>query len=214
MESVYKWLLVTTSPVPVGRQFICYFMNFLLKYANILKVAINVDAILNHTYNFLRDAQGLVRERAAEVLLNVQDDRDVMKVLLIHLNCDPSSAVRRLILKSINFTDETTPHILERLLDSNETVRCDLYVELAERDVRTITIAQRLRILDYGYSDRSAKVQRVITDHLVSKWLQKYNNSYLSLLTAIKYDANENDIKHFMRTSKYILFNLFERHIQ
>lgn len=177
--------------------------------------SLDIDSIVNHILTFfVHDRLSAVREQAVTVLLLFQDREDVIKALLAHLSTDQVAKVRRLIIKSIKFTDETVPHILERLQDTNELVRCDLYTDLIERDVRTLTIEQRCQILNSAHSDKSARVQAVIVDGLIPSWLRAYNNCYLKLLAAIKFDALQQDIQQFKRLSKYVLFILFEKFIE
>lgn len=210
MKSVSEWLLEFTSLKVTIRRFIHYFIQYLVKYAAVLRVEVEFDGFVAYAMDSMRDGKGEVREQAALILLHFQEDADIRQTLLFHLNGDPNSTVRRAIVKSIRFMDETVPEILKRLLDVNENVRAELYSELVERDVRTLTIAQRHWILDHGFREQSAKVQSVIVNQLISSWLEMYNNKYLALLAAIKYDANADDIKKFMRNAQYILFNLFE----
>lgn len=215
VKSVTQYLLGRTSLKTVARQFICYLIYYLVRYANILKVPIDVDAIVGYILtSYIHDALSAVREQAATVLLLFQDRSDALNALMDHLSMDPSAKVRRSIIKSIQFNDETAPYILVRLYDTNEMVRCDLYTDLIERDVRTLTVEQRCQILNNAYNEHSLRVQAIITDGLIPSWLKRYNNCYLALLTAIKFDANDEDIQRFIRLSKYILFNLFRKFIR
>ncbi|XP_055304909.1 uncharacterized protein LOC129569764 [Sitodiplosis mosellana] len=213
VTSITEYLLEHTSINEVVRQFICYFIYYLVRYANILKVPIDVDAIVSYiiTESYIHGRQWEVREQAAKVLLLFQDRPNALEALLEHLYQDPKAEVRRLIIKSIQFSVETVPYILDRLQDINENVRVELYKDLIERDVRTLTNEHRCRILNSAYHDHSNSVQEVITNRLIPSWLRRYNNSYLALLAAIKFDANDEDIKGFLRLSKYVLFNLFRK---
>lgn len=215
VKSITKYLLGRTSLKVVVRQFICYLIYYMVRYANILKVPIDVDAIVSYILtSCMHDGLSAVREQAASVLLLFQDRNDALNALMEHLCKDPSAKVRRSIIKSIQFNDETVPYILLRLQDTNEFIRCDLYTDLIERDVRTLTIEQRCQILYSAYNEHSVRVQAVITDDLIPNWLKRYNNCYLALLKAIKLDANDEDVQRFIRLSKYILFNLFRKFIR
>lgn len=210
IESINDWLLKTTSTDAQIRAFICFFVDHQIKWATILKVALDFDEFPEYLLNFLADINASVRASAAVALCNFQADEHVVERLIFHLNRDPVSKVRRAIIKYIKFTDETVPIILERLRDIDSEVRGQLYDELTERNVKTLTIAQRLHILNAARKESNENVQRVIARELLLCWLQSYDNKYLSLLSAIKYDATDEDIVAFVATSDYVLSNLFE----
>lgn len=215
-KSICDKLLNITSPEPIIRQFICHFLDLLVRYSKIMYLfdeePIDKDRIATYLLPFIDDHIISVRVQAVLALTHFQRNQEVQNKFIEHLNCDPSPKVRRNIIKWIHFTDESVPHILERLLDVNEHVRCAVYSDLSQRDVRQLTIAQRLSILNHGYNDQSTKVQDVIVNQLVLSWFRMYNNNMLELLKAIKFDANFKDIENFMRISKYMLFNWFEKY--
>lgn len=211
VNSTLEWISKRTSRNVIIRQYICYFINYMLRYGKILNVPIDADLIMNHMLIFMDDQYTSVRVQAVSVLLNFQDHQNAMKALLEHWSCDPSKPVRRLIAKSIRFTDESILRIFERLRDTDEIVRSEVYSKLAAYDIKMLTIAQRRWILNLGCDEKSSKVQAIITDQLMINWFENLNNSYLAFLEAIKYDANEEDIQCFIRLSKYVLFNFFEK---
>lgn len=74
------------------------------------------------------------------------------------LEYDLSADVRRAVLSSIAATTHTVVVILERTRDVKDAVRRLAYKVIAEKiHVRALTIAQRVRLLRQGLSDRTGK---------------------------------------------------------
>ena len=75
------------------------------------------------------------------------------------LEYDLSADVRRAVLLSIAATTRTVVVILERTRDVKDAVRRLAYKVIAEKiHVRALTIAQRVRLLRQGLSDRTGKL--------------------------------------------------------
>ena len=73
-----------------------------------------------------------------------------------HLSYDPNSDVRRAVLLNIAVSRRTLPVILERTRDVKDSVRKLVLETLAEKaHVKAMTIAQRIKLLQDGLSDRS-----------------------------------------------------------
>ena len=66
----------------------------------------------------LKDKNDDIRGQAVTALQRLQDPRDadcpIIKAFLFHLSCDPSSAVRRTVVRCIGATRLTLPHIIKR----------------------------------------------------------------------------------------------------
>ena len=74
------------------------------------------------------------------------------------LEYDLSADVRRAVLSSIAATTRTVVVILERTRDVKDAVRRLAYKVIAEKiHVRALTIAQRVRLLRQGLSDRTGE---------------------------------------------------------
>ena len=65
----------------------------------------------------------------------------------------------------------------------NESVRKAAYTILAEKvKMRSLTIAQRLKLLDYGLNDKSKMVKDACVGKLLKAWLSECNNRMEVLL--------------------------------
>jgi len=83
------------------------------------------------------------------------------------LEYDLSADVRRAVLSSIAATTRTVAVILERTRDVKDVVRRLAYKVIAEKiHVRALTIAQRVRLLRQGLTDRTGKLFTI----LICRW--------------------------------------------
>ena len=94
--------------------------------------------------------------------MRLQDPKDktcpVIRAYIFHLSSDPSAAVRKAVLASIAASYMTLPHILERTRDSKEEVRQAAYAYISKKiHIKSLSIAQRERLLKEGLEDRSGK---------------------------------------------------------
>lgn len=75
---------------------------------------------------------------------------------LFLMSCDTNPDVRRAVLGSIAASTKTLPGILERTRDVKDLVRKTAFQVIAEKvHIRALTIAQRVRLLQEGLTDRS-----------------------------------------------------------
>lgn len=94
-----------------------------------------------------------------------------------------------------------------RVLD--ESGRRHTYLNMAGYPVQSYTNMQRITILEQGLGDPS--LRKVVTDDLLPKWFHSYNQNCLTLLTALKIDANEEEFERFLRIAKEALLAIFSR---
>ena len=74
------------------------------------------------------------------------------------MSYDPNSDVRRAVLLNIAVSRRTLPVILERTRDLKDGVRKLALETVAEKvHVKVMTIAQRIKLLQDGLSDRASK---------------------------------------------------------
>lgn len=101
-------------------------------------------------------------------LQTVDDPNDaVTQIFKFHLECDPSSLVRRAVLQSIARSHYTIPFILERLWDVNDRVRRSVFVRMSSLSVNMFKTEQRLTILEQGLLTSSEVVRNVSGNFLL-----------------------------------------------
>lgn len=71
---------------------------------------------------------------------------------------DPAPAVRRAVISSIALSKVTIVDVLERTLDVNENVRRNAFVVLAKVRFQSLTISQRVTLLERGLKDRAGMI--------------------------------------------------------
>lgn len=84
------------------------------------------------------------------------------------MKCDPSAECRRTVLSVIAASTKTLPAILERTRDVDDSIRKQAYHVIAEKvNIRALTIAQRVRLLQEGLTDRAGESHLIIYKHLL-----------------------------------------------
>lgn len=216
LKSTFEYLLKTISLQINVRFRICQFVNMLL--ASMSSEA-NIDddifdEILKYMSERMKDLSPTVRVQAVYALQRLQipenPDDCVVRIYSYHLSNDPSAHVRQAVLKSIGRNAITVPIILERLWDVDDRVRRRTYLQMSSHPVKSYKVAQRLQLLEQGLNDHCESVRKIVHGVLLPQWHQSYNKQYLSLISALKLDANQEEVQRFVKTSKQALFSLFK----
>ncbi|NXK06534.1 CND3 protein, partial [Herpetotheres cachinnans] len=135
----------------------------------------------------LKDKFSNVRIQAVLALSRLQDPKDencpVVNIYNILLENDSNSEVRRAVLSCIAPSARTLPKIVGRTMDVKEAVRKLAYEVLAEKvHMRALSIAQRVKLLQQGFNDRSDAVKEVMKKKLLQAWLRLTDGDVLELL--------------------------------
>lgn len=216
LKTTFEYFLKTISANNTVRFRICQFVNLLLSS---MSTEANIDdeifeEILKYMTERMKDLSPTVRVQAVYALQRLQIPENpndaVVRIYQYHLNHDPSALVRQAILKSIGRSTCTVPIILERLWDVDERVRRRTYLQMSSHPVKTYKVAQRLMLLEQGLNDHSESVKKIVGGVLLPQWLQSYGRQYLTLISALKLDANQEEIQRFVKISKQALHILFK----
>ncbi|XP_008945437.1 PREDICTED: condensin complex subunit 3, partial [Merops nubicus] len=135
----------------------------------------------------LKDKFSNVRIQAVLALSRLQDPKDencpVVNIYNTLLENDSNSEVRRAVLSCIAPSARTLPKIVGRTMDVKEAVRKLAYEVLAEKvHMRALSIAQRVKLLQQGFNDRSDAVKEAMKKKLLQAWLQLTEGDLLELL--------------------------------
>ncbi|XP_072041085.1 condensin complex subunit 3-like [Amphiura filiformis] len=146
----------------------------------------------------LRDVEALVRVQAVLALARLQDPEDancpVIAAYMYLLKCDLSHDVRRAALVSIAPSAKTLPTILTTTRDVKESVRKLAYEIISEKvHIRALTIAQRVKLLKHGLSDRTAAVKEACATKLLQSWLRTFDGNVLDFLKCLDVENSTDD---------------------
>ncbi|NWH90396.1 CND3 protein, partial [Aegithalos caudatus] len=135
----------------------------------------------------LKDKFSSVRIQAVLALSRLQDPKDencpVVNIYSTLLEYDSNSDVRHAVLSCIAPSGRTLSIIVGRTMDVKEPVRKLAYEVLAEKvHISALTIAQRVKLLQQGFNDRSDAVKEVMKKKLLQAWLQFTEGDVLKLL--------------------------------
>jgi len=176
---------------------VCQMINKLLN--NMGEEAVIDDDLYSSIYDTmlhrLQDKVPAVRVQAVLALARLQDPRNkecpVIKAYRYHLTMDPNSDVRRAVLNNIAITFKTLPDILERTRDVRDVVRRQAYLVISQKvHIRSMTIAQRVRLIAEGLKDRTEMVRVAVEKNLLQSWLRMVNGKVLDLLTCLDVEAS------------------------
>lgn len=216
LVAAFDFLLNTVSLTTNIRFRLCQFVNLLL--SSMGSEAALDDSICNNIMKYmldrLKDLSALVRVQAVQALqrLQIPDNPNdvIVRSYLFHLANDPSSAVRMAIVTAIGRNFHTIPSILERLWDIDARVRRHTYIQMSTYPVKSYKVVQRVTFLEQGLNDNDKSVRKVVTSLLLPQWLQSYQGRYVAFVSALKLDANEGEIKRFVKIAKQAMFAIFE----
>ncbi|XP_051896147.1 condensin complex subunit 3 [Pristis pectinata] len=135
----------------------------------------------------LKDKFPNVRIQAVLALARLQDPTDencpVIDAYLYLIESDTNPEVRRAVLSSIAPSAKTLPKIIGRAMDIKDYVRKLAYEVLAEKiHIKAFSIAQRVKLLKQGLTDRSDAVKEVVKKKLLQAWLRTLDGNVLDLL--------------------------------
>lgn len=89
----------------------------------------------------------------------------------------------------------TVPKIIERLRDTDSTVRSVAYRKCALIGPQYFRLPQRHEVLLSGFSETNSFVVDCFTGTLLPKWLVACDGDILTFLSVLKLDASEEDVK-------------------
>ncbi|XP_036988649.2 condensin complex subunit 3 [Artibeus jamaicensis] len=135
----------------------------------------------------LKDKIPNVRLQAVLALSRLQDPKDdecsVSNAYATMIENDSNPEVRRAVLSCIVPSAKTLSKIVGRTRDVKVAVRKQAYQVLAEKvHMRTMSIAQRVMLLEQGLNDRSEAVKQATQKHLLRGWLRFTDGNILELL--------------------------------
>lgn len=215
LVSTFEFLLNSTSLVANIRFRFCQFVNTLLNFMD-AEAALEdyiCRNITTYMLDRLTDVSPAVRVQAVQALHRLQlpgDPNDgIRRSYLFHLANDPSSAVRVAVITAIGHDLLTIPAILERLRDVDEDVRRHTFMEMSRYPVKAFKVIDRITLLEQGLNDRSNTVRETVSLVLLPQWLQSYGGKYIALVAALKINADEIEVKRFVKIAKQCLFALF-----
>ncbi|XP_071521422.1 condensin complex subunit 3 [Panulirus ornatus] len=186
---------------------VCQLINKILNHMG--EEAVIDDDLYNNIYDTmlhrLQDKVPIVRVQAVLALARLQDPRNkecpVIKAYRYHLAMDPNPDVRRAVLTNTAITFQTLPDILERTRDVRDLVRRQAYHVISQKvHVKSLTIAQRVRLISEGLKDRSDMVRRCVEKTLIQSWLRMVNGSVLDLLTCLDVEASVTEAELALKT--------------
>ncbi|XP_033122987.1 condensin complex subunit 3-like isoform X2 [Anneissia japonica] len=157
----------------------------------------------------LKDKFPAVRIQAVTALARLQDPSDsdcpVINAYMFFLEHDAVHEVRRAVLSCIAPSTRTLPTIIQRILDTKDSVRKLAYQVIAEKvHVKALTIAQRVRILKTGLSDRSEMVRETCASKIITAWLRTFEGNVLELLKCL-------DVENSCETAEMALKKYMKR---
>ncbi|XP_071792780.1 condensin complex subunit 3-like [Asterias amurensis] len=157
----------------------------------------------------LHDKFPAVRTQAVTAVSRLQEPSDVdCPVITTYLHLmkfDGSYEVRRAVLINITMTTKTVPQILELTHDVKEVIRKTAYQVLAEKvHIKALTIAQRVRLLQDGLTDRADSVKDACAGKLLQAWLRIYDGNVLDLLGCL-------DVENSCKTAELALNVIFKK---
>lgn len=216
LQEVLNFILTSTSPKQNVRVHIAKLIALLLQELDI-DVAIDehfCKKLIEYMGMQLKDTAANVRLQAIETICHLQKSNDendeVVKLLLFHMDNDPSAQVRKAAIRATVHNQFTMPCMLERMKDIDEDVRCTIFVQLGKYNARRLTTIQRLNILESGCNDRSEAVTKIVYGVVLREWLHQYNGQYVTLISAIKIYANYEEIQQLAKVSKQVMMALFK----
>ncbi|XP_066944785.1 condensin complex subunit 3 [Macrobrachium rosenbergii] len=186
---------------------VCQLINKILN--NMGEEAVIDDELYSSIYDTmlqrLQDKVASVRVQAVLALARLQDPRNkacpVIKAYRYHLSMDPNHDVRRAVLSGIAITFQTLPDVLERTRDVNDVVRREAFKVLAQKvHIRSLTIAQRVRLISEGLKDRCEAVRKAVEKCLIQSWLRMVNGNILEMLSCLDVEASVAEAELALKT--------------
>ncbi|XP_056629593.1 condensin complex subunit 3-like isoform X2 [Diorhabda sublineata] len=167
------------------------------------------EAMLERTM----DPKPTVRLQAVLALIRLQDPMNAespVNKAYLSLIVDANIQIRVEVVKNIAIYNISVLQIVNRLRDVDSNVRITAFRRCADLGPRLFKIFERQHILMCGLSESVPKVRNVFIENLLPKWLNTYENNYITFLNALKLDADENDIVNTEKITKDVLNLLFK----
>ncbi|XP_050715054.1 condensin complex subunit 3-like [Eriocheir sinensis] len=192
---------------PAVRLRICQLLSMLLRQMG-PKAAIDndlYDIIYDTMLHRLQDKIPGVRKEAVNALTRLQDPHSsecpVIEAYCFHLCKDPNYDVRRSVLNNIAVTYQTLPAILDRIRDTRELVRHQAYKVISQKiHLKSLTIAQRVRLISEGLKDRHEMVRNCVKKQLIPSWLRQSGGKVLDFLTCLDVEASVKEAELVLKT--------------
>lgn len=166
-------------------QLVCKLLSNLSEDAQIDDDLYNLiyETLLERLY----DKVPAVRVQAVRALARLQDPTNDQCIIIEKyvelISKDSSPDVRRAILANVAVNAITLPEVIQRTKDVKESVRRVAYQVLAERvGIKSLSIDQRLELLQSGLKDRSNGIQLICKGKLLTNWLVSLGSNILALL--------------------------------
>lgn len=179
------------AKLPCIRYRICYFLNLILNSmgdnAYLSDNLCNEITAAMHTR--MKDKSAKVRVQAVYALHRMQDPTedkcDVIETYIYHLAHDPSSDVRKAVIKNIGKNKKTLQSVATRIHDVDYSVRKMAYLFLSKVTPTSFKIKQRREILSNGLQDKNVEVSKIVREIVSKAWLLYYNNEITKFLYAL-----------------------------
>lgn len=103
----------------------------------------------------------------------------------------------------------TLPKIICKIRDVDRSVRMAAYKKYIFITPRALKIKERQNILFCGFNEEDSKLQSIVRETLLPKWLSAFDNNILKLLSALRLDADDNDFQQTAIVIKLVLEEYF-----
>ncbi|KAF7992363.1 hypothetical protein HCN44_001688 [Aphidius gifuensis] len=192
LKRVFDFILEKHSAkLPGVRYRICYFLNLILNSMgdNAYLSDELCNDIIAAMHKRMKDKSAKVRVQAVYALHRMQepgdDECEVIDAYIYHLAHDPSSDVRKAIIKNIGRNKKTLQSVIERIHDIDYSVRKMAYLFLTKITPKSFKIKQRREILNNGLRDKNDEVSKIVREILLKAWLLYYDNEITKFLYAL-----------------------------
>ncbi|XP_035740285.1 condensin complex subunit 3-like [Vespa mandarinia] len=199
LEKLFEFVLTHHNAKDSSVRFrICHFLNMLLNSMgeNAFIDDALCDKITVNMMDRLLDKSHKVRAQAVFALHRLQDPSDencpVIKMYIFHLSKDPKVEVRKAVLSSMAKNQKTLHAALKRIRDVSDIVRKMAYDFISKITIRSLTIKQRIQLLNEGLKDRAEIVRKCVENVLLPIWLRYYNGEYIDLIHALDAEIGTN----------------------
>nr|ANO53996.1 cap-g [Eyprepocnemis plorans] len=174
---------------------ICQMIDKIMNRLGQAELDVNIcEKITECMLQRLLDKVPSVRAEAVKALYRLQEPEDqdcpIIKAFLFHMGRDPSADVRTNVVRIIALNQVTVPHIIKRILDVCETVRCAAYKTLSRINLRSFSISQRELLLNQGLRDRFDKVKSCVVKELLNTWFTSTNKNFIEFLTVLDVETS------------------------
>lgn len=194
-------------------------LNTLYLVQKILEHVVDIE---HHIYERLKaslidrlsDKNINVRISAAYALRrfqNIDDLKDnVIIALQFHLKHDFSNSVRLACLKVIYPSKQVLQDIILRTRDVRSKIREIAFIKIAKmvNIKQSLTIEQRLALLNNGFKDRDEKVKKAVRNFIVPAWIKCYDENLIEILDDLDVIMNVDVISKFLEIAFDKLFSI------